>query len=226
MPKFVLLFGPPGAGKGTQAQKLTLELALPHVASGDLFRFNLQNKTPLGILAKDFMDKGELVPDDVTIRMIRERLQQPDAASGALLDGFPRTVPQAEALDALLTELGGKVDVVLSLNAQDAILLARLTSRWVCKGPQQHVYNIITKPPMTHGVCDVCGEALHQREDDTRAAQQKRLAVFRAQTEPLITHYTSRGLLRVILAERSVESVTFQILEALRFLNRSEAKTA
>lgn len=187
MPKYILLFGAPGAGKGTQADILRQTFGLPQVASGDLFRLHLKNETELGQLARQYMDKGELVPDDVTIGMIRTRLQQPDAAHGALLDGFPRTVPQAEALEALLTEFGGKVDAVLHLRVSEATLLARLAGRAVTSG----------------------------RADDTPEVHAKRIQVFLAQTAPLIDYYQQRNLLVDINGEASVEEVTASLLAAL-----------
>ena len=215
MPRYILLFGPPGAGKGTQAQILSKEYGLPQVASGDLFRMNLKKMTPLGQLAKQYMDKGELVPDDVTVRMIRERLEQPDARPGALLDGFPRTIPQAEALDALLAEFGGKVDVVLHMKVRESVLIERLSARWVCRGPQQHVYNQLSNPPKVPGVCDVCGAELFQRDDDKAEVQAKRIRVFMEQTTPLIEFYRRRGVLREIDGERSVAEVTAQVKRAV-----------
>jgi adenylate kinase len=211
MPKYLLLFGPPGAGKGTQAQILSQGYGLPQVASGDLFRENLKKMTPLGQIAKQYMDKGELVPDDVTIRMIRERLSQPDAQPGALLDGFPRTIPQAEALDQLLVEFSGKVDVVVYIQVRESVLLERLASRWVCRGPQQHVYNLLTHPPQVAGTCDVCGAELFQRDDDKAEVQGRRIKVFMEQTAPLIVFYRGRGRLREIDGEQTVSQVTAQV---------------
>lgn len=208
MPRYFLLFGPPGAGKGTQAQILSAEYGLPQVASGDLFRDNLKRLTPLGQLAKQYMDKGELVPDDVTIRMIRERLAQPDAQAGALLDGFPRTVPQAQALDALLAEFGGQVDAVLYMKVREAVLLQRLTSRYVCRGTPPHVYNLLSNPPQVAGRCDVDGTELYQRDDDKVEVQAKRIRVFLEQTAPLIDLYRDRGLLIEIDGEGPVAEVT------------------
>lgn len=216
MPHYLLLFGPPGAGKGTQAQILMAEFGLPQVASGDLFRDNLKRMTPLGQLAKQYMDKGELVPDDVTVAMIRERLAQPDARPGALLDGFPRTIPQAEALDCLLAEFGGKVDVVLSIRVRESVLLERLASRYVCRGPQQHVFNLVTNPPRTAGKCDVCGADLFQRDDDKAEVQARRIKVFFEQTAPLAEFYRRRGQLVEIDGERPVAAVTEQMRAAVK----------
>jgi adenylate kinase len=193
MPTYILLIGGPGAGKGTQAEALVAKYGLPQVASGDLFRDNLKRSTELGQLAKGYMDRGELVPDDVTVAMIRQRLQQPDAHNGTILDGFPRTVPQAEALDKLLAEFGGKTDVVLYIKVPEDLLLDRLSGRWICRGPQQHVYHMLYNPPKTPGVCDVDGTELFQRADDTREVQQNRIQVFLKQTAPLIEYYMQRG---------------------------------
>src|SRR5574341_19617 len=212
MPIYFILLGGPGAGKGTQAQFLCQQFGVPQVASGDLFRDNLKRQTPLGQLARQYMDKGELVPDDVTIKMIRERLSQPDAAPGALLDGFPRTVPQAEALDQLLSEFGGKVNAVLYVKVRENVLLERLSGRWTCRGAQQHTYHMLFNPPRVAGKCDVDGTELYQRPDDTAEVQANRIKVFFAQTSPLIEFYQKRGQLVEIDGERPIPEVT----EALR----------
>lgn len=212
MPTYLILFGAPGAGKGTQAQILREQLGLPQVASGDLFRDNLKRMTPLGQLAKQYMDKGELVPDDVTINMIRERLQQPDAKEGALLDGFPRTVGQAEGLDRLLAEFDGRVNAVLYIKVSEPALLERLSGRWICRGAQQHTYHMLFNPPKVAGVCDVDGTELFQREDDKAEVQARRIRVFFEQTAPLIELYRQRGLLVEIDGEQPIPAVT----EALR----------
>lgn len=215
MSRYFLLFGPPGAGKGTQSRILSTEYHLLTVASGDLFRDNLKHQTPLGQMARQYIERGELVPDDVTVSMIRERLSQPDAAPGALLDGFPRTLAQAHALDALLAEFGGRVNSVLFMKVRESILLERLSARWVCRGPEQHVYNVITNPPQTAGVCDVDGEALYQREDDKAEVQGKRLRIFFEQTAPLIEFYRSRGVLTEIDGEQPMVVVTERIRAAV-----------
>jgi adenylate kinase len=208
MPTYLLLLGAPGAGKGTQADVLCQEFQLPHVASGDLFRDNLKRATPLGQLAKQYMDRGELVPDDVTIKMIRERLQAPDAKGGALLDGFPRTVPQAEALDTLLAEFGGKVTTVLYIKVGEKSLLERLSGRWICRGAQQHAYHLLFNPPKAAGKCDVDGTELYQRDDDTAEVQARRIKVFLEQTAPLISFYQQRGQLLEVDGEQSIQGVT------------------
>jgi adenylate kinase len=215
MPTYILFMGAPGAGKGTQAQILRDEFGLPQVASGDLFRDNLKRMTPLGRHAKTYMDKGELVPDDVTIDMIRQRLREPDAARGAVLDGFPRTIAQAEGLDKLLAEFSGKVNVALYLDVRDAVLLERLAGRWVCRGPQQHTFHLLFNPPKAAGKCDVCGAELYQRDDDTAEVQARRIKVFLEQTAPLIEFYTGRGQLIRIDGEQPVAQVTAELRAAV-----------
>jgi adenylate kinase len=207
MPLYILLLGAPGAGKGTQAQMLCEHYGLPHVASGDLFRDNLKRSTPLGQLARQYMDRGELVPDDVTIKMIRERLSQPDAKTGALLDGFPRTVPQAEALDPLLADFGGRVSVVLYVKAREEVLLERLAGRWICRGAEQHAYHLVFNPPKVAGRCDVDGTELYQRADDKAEVQARRIRVFFEQTAPLIEYYRQRQLLVEIDGEQPIPAV-------------------
>ncbi len=216
MPTYLLLLGGPGAGKGTQADVLCQEFQLPHVASGDLFRDNLKRSTPLGQLAKQYMDRGELVPDDVTIQMIRGRLQQPDAKGGALLDGFPRTVPQAVALDTLLAEFGGQVTTVLYIKAGEKALLERLSGRWICRGAQQHVYHLLFNPPKTAGKCDVDGTELYQRADDTAEVQSRRIKVFMEQTAPLISFYQQRGQLVEVDGEQGIEAVSGALRAAVK----------
>ena len=220
MPNYILFMGAPGAGKGTQAQILREEFGLPQVASGDLFRDNLKRQTPLGQLAKQYMDKGELVPDGVTIDMIRQRLCEPDAAHGAVLDGFPRTIPQAEGLDGLLAEFGGQVNTALYLNVQEAALLERLSGRWVCRGAQQHTYHMLFNPPKTAGVCDVCGAELYQRDDDKADVQARRIKVFIEQTAPLVGFYRERGQLVEIDGEQPVAVVSDVLRAAVKTVLR------
>jgi adenylate kinase len=215
MPIYVILLGGPGAGKGTQAQILSEQYRLPHVASGDLFRDNLKRETALGLLAKQYMNRGELVPDGVTIDMIRERLRMPDAADGVLLDGFPRTIPQAEGLDKLLAEFGGRVNAVLYVKVRENVLLERLSGRWICRGPEQHTYHLVFHPPKVPGRCDVDGAELYQREDDTPEAHAKRIRVFFEQTAPLIEFYTGRRLLVAVDGEQSVPEVTAALRAAV-----------
>jgi adenylate kinase len=214
MPTYVVLLGPPGAGKGTQAQLVSKKLGLPHVSSGDIFRENLKAETELGKLARGFMDRGELVPDDVTIAMIRERLSRPDCAPGALLDGFPRTPAQAKALDTMLAELGGKVDVVPYINVPEAVLVERLTGRWTCRA-QGHVFHEKYNPPEKAGRCDFDGSELYQREDDKAETVINRIRVYLNQTMPLIDHYRRNGVLVEVDGTQPIEGVSADLLAAL-----------
>jgi len=215
MPTYLLLMGGPGAGKGTQAQVLREKFGLPQIASGDLFRDNLKRQTPLGQLARQYMDRGELVPDDVTISMVRERLQQPDAHDGAMLDGFPRTVPQAQALDSLLAEFGGRVNLALYIKVPEPMLLERLAGRWTCRGPGQHTYHMLFNPPKHDKVCDIDSTELYQRTDDTAEVQSRRIRVFFEQTAPLIEFYRQRGVLREIDGEQPIDKVTADMIGAV-----------
>jgi len=215
MPTYLLLMGGPGAGKGTQAQVLREKFGLPQIASGDLFRDNLKRQTPLGQLARQYMDRGELVPDDVTISMVRERLQQPYAHDGAMLDGFPRTVPQAQALDSLLAEFGGRVNLALYIKVPEPMLLERLAGRWTCRGPGQHTYHMLFNPPKHDKVCDIDGTELYQRTDDTAEVQSRRIRVFFEQTAPLIEFYRQRGVLREIDGQQPIDKVTADMIGAV-----------
>lgn len=213
--KFVVLMGGPGAGKGTQAKRLEKELGLPQVATGDLFRENLKNETELGKLAKTYMDAGELVPDEVTVAMVRERLKRPDCAGGALFDGFPRTIPQAEALEELLAEKGARVNVVPYIHVDPDVLLQRLAGRWTC--PEcGRVYHTLFNPPEESGVCDVDGAALYQREDDTEETQRRRIKVYFEQTTPLLDYYREKGLLVEVDGEQSIDAVFADLLKVIR----------
>lgn len=214
MSQDIVLLGPPGAGKGTQADMLSRQLGVPHVASGDLFRDHLKRQTELGQLAQSYMDRGELVPDEVTIAMIRQRLAQPDCRAGVILDGFPRTVPQADALDGVLAEQGRAITHVPYVKVSDAVLLERLTARWTCRNCQA-VYNVVARPPRQAGVCDVCGGALYQRVDDTPQTQQRRVQVYHAQTVPLITYYRARGVLIEIDGEQGIDAVQAALVRAV-----------
>lgn len=214
MPTYIVLLGPPGAGKGTQAQIVSARLGLPHISSGDIFRENLKNQTELGIHAKGFIDRGELVPDDVTIGMIRERLSRPDCQSGALLDGFPRTPQQAEALVGILAEYNGRVAAVPYINVPEAVLIERLTGRWTCRA-SGHIFHEKFSPPRQPGRCDHDGSDLYQREDDKAETVSRRIRVYFEQTMPLIDYYRRKGLLVELDGRQSIEKVSADLLAAL-----------
>lgn len=212
MQRVLILLGPPGAGKGTQAVRLSAALSLPHVSTGDLFRENLKHGTPLGATARSFMDAGKLVPDEVVIGMLFERVAKPDCVQGFLLDGFPRTVAQAEALDARLA----KDDVrALSLEVSDAILLERLTGRHTCRACG-NVHHERFSPPAQAGRCDRCGGELYQRPDDARNVIEQRLAVYREQTAPVERHYASRGKRTAVAGDRHPDQVFDALMGAWR----------
>lgn len=217
----LVLVGPPGAGKGTQAQFIAEHLAIPKISTGDIFRANVNEGTPLGLQAKVFMDRGDLVPDDVTIDMVRLRLAEPDAGPGFLLDGFPRTVPQAEVLDDLLVEDGVKLDVVLELVVDDDEVIRRLSGRRTCRSCN-HIWHVDFDPPQTAGVCDLDGGELFQRDDDKPETIKNRLEVYDDQTAPLIAYYAGRGLLVGIDATGPVDDITERAIDALRPLHSSE----
>jgi adenylate kinase len=212
---YIVLLGPPGAGKGTQAQILAEKFNLVHVSSGDLFRENLKNKTELGQKAQSFVDRGELVPDDITIGMVRDRLMKSDCVNGAILDGFPRTPAQAEALTQLLADLGGKVVSVPLIYVPDEVLIERLTGRWTCQA-QGHVYHEKNNPPKVTGICDLDGSALYQREDDKRETVMRRIQVYQDQTAPLIEHYREQGLLVQVDGTIGIGHVTDQLVKAIK----------
>lgn len=211
----LVMLGPPGAGKGTQAALLAERISIPHVASGDLFRDAVSAQTELGLTAKSYMDRGELVPDDVTVAMVRERLLKPDCEKGIILDGFPRTIDQAEALRNLFTEQGKAIDAALLIDAPEDELVRRLSSRWTCRGCQA-IYNIISNPPQQKGKCDICGGELYQRSDDVPQTVRNRIQVYWQQTSPLIDYYRDEGLLTTIKSEGGIERVQEKILETLR----------
>ncbi len=212
MPLYFVMLGAPGAGKGTQAKGVCDRYGLVHVSSGDLFRDNLKRQTELGKLAQSYMERGDLVPDDVTIRMVAERLGRPDCAAGAVLDGFPRTPAQAAALDQTLAGLGGRVNAVPYIQVDEALLLERLTGRWTCRGPGAHVYHMKYNPPRQPGVCDVDGTELYQREDDKAETVQRRITEYLTKTAPLIEYYRERNLLVEIDGAQPIEQVTADLL--------------
>ena len=202
----VAFLGPPGAGKGTQARDLAREWNVPHVATGDMLREAAAAGTPLGREAKGYMDRGALVPDDVIIRMIAERLAKPDARSGFLLDGFPRTIAQAEALERLLKDLGQALERVVYFDVSEPELLRRLTGRRVCRNCQT-AFHLVSAPPKTAGVCDRCGGELYQRDDDSEATVRNRLGVYARQTAPLLDWYRARGLLSSVRGEGTISDI-------------------
>lgn len=211
---YIVLLGVPGAGKGTQAKLLEQSLGLPQISTGDIFRYNLKHETELGRLARSYMDRGDLVPDAVTIRMVEERLQQPDCARGAILDGFPRNLAQAEALDRMTAPYGG-VKVAPLIHVDDEETLRRITGRRTCRTCGA-VYHILYNPPKVAGVCDVDGGELYQREDDTEETVRNRLYVYYKQTAPLIGYYFAKGLLREIDGTRPIEEVHAALLAVIR----------
>lgn len=202
----IVLLGAPGAGKGTQAAKLIETYGLVHISTGDILRKAVADKTPLGIAAKGFMDKGELVPDEVVIGLVKARLQEPDAAAGFILDGFPRTVPQADALGVALEELGKGIDAAVSVEVDTPLLLDRLTARRTCRGCGA-IFNVLAQPEAASGVCLKCGGELYQRDDDTVETVSNRLAVYEHNTAPLIEYYRERGLLRPVDGNQPVDDV-------------------
>lgn len=203
----IILLGPPGAGKGTQAESIKAKWDIAHISTGDILRANVKAGTELGKAAKRYMDEGGLVPDELIIAMMESRLQEDDAKKGFMLDGFPRTSGQAEALDKLLDRLNLKLDAVIELSVADDVVVKRLTSRRVC-GRCGEIYNTVAKPPRVDSVCDKCGGEVVQRDDDTEAVIRKRLAVFREQTAPLIEYYRNKGILMTADAAGAKDSVS------------------
>jgi adenylate kinase len=212
----IVLVGPPGAGKGTQAAFLAKNLSIPHISTGDLFRANISQQTELGKLAKSYMDAGNLVPDEVTIGMAKDRMEQPDAEGGFLLDGFPRNVSQAEALDEVLQTESMKLDAVLDLEVPEEEVVKRIAGRRICRKDSSHVFHVTYSKPKQEGVCDVCGGELYQRDDDTEETVRKRLEVYHTQTEPIIDYYKAQGLVVTISALGKVDEVTARAMEALQ----------
>ncbi|MFG1808809.1 adenylate kinase [Streptomyces sp. NPDC049040] len=212
----IVLVGPPGAGKGTQAAYLAENLSIPHISTGDLFRANISQGTELGKQAKAFMDAGRLVPDEVTIGMAEDRLLQPDAAQGFLLDGFPRNVGQAQALDAFLAKTHVTLDAVLDLEVPEEEVVKRIAGRRLCRNDGGHVFHVEYNPPAAEGVCDTCGGELYQRSDDTEEAVRIRLEEYHSKTEPIIDYYKQQGLVQTIPALGKVAEVTRRAMDALR----------
>lgn len=211
----IVLLGAPGAGKGTQAAKMVEEFALPHISTGDIFRKAVADGTPLGLEAKRYMDAGELVPDEVTIGIVKERLSQPDCEAGFILDGFPRTAPQADALAAALTAMGRALDAVVLVDVPLDALVARLTSRRQCRACGR-IYNVMGEMPAAADTCDTCGEEVYQRADDSVETVTNRLSVYERNTQPLIEYYRDKGLLRSIDGDRGVDAVHADVAALLR----------
>ncbi|MEU8682275.1 adenylate kinase [Streptomyces sp. NPDC048611] len=211
----IVLVGPPGAGKGTQAAYLAKNLAIPHISTGDLFRANISQGTPLGVEAKSYMDAGNLVPDSVTIGMAEDRMEQPDAADGFLLDGFPRNLGQAKALDEYLKDNHLKLDAVLDLEVPEDEVVKRIAGRRICRNDSSHVFHAEYNKPKAEGVCDVCGGELYQRDDDREETVRKRLEVYHTETEPIIDYYKAQGLVVDIPAMGKVDEVTQRAMAAL-----------
>lgn len=210
----LILLGPPGAGKGTQAARIVEDYSIPHISTGDMLRDAVKNQTAMGLEAKRYMDAGDLVPDSVVIGIVKDRLQQPDTSGGFLLDGFPRTIPQAEALDETLDSIGRGVSKALAILVDDEELVKRLSGRYICRECQAPFHTVFSPPAVT-GVCDKCGGELYQRDDDSEATVRNRLAVYARQTEPLIAYYDSQGVLVRIDGEQSPEKVYAAIKESI-----------
>ena len=205
-PIYLILLGPPMSGKGTQSARLSRQLGIPQVSSGDLFRNNIKNQTELGLEAKTYIDRGDLVPDEITIGMVAQRLNQPDCAGGALLDGFPRTIPQAEELDRILSDLGASLTGVLSVAVPEDVLVERASGRRICRTCGKS-YHLAFNPPQEMGKCDVDGGELYQRQDDLPETVRQRLAVYQKLTSPLSAYYQERGIVTEINGDQAIGDV-------------------
>ncbi len=210
----LIILGAPGAGKGTQASIISEKIGIPHISTGEIFRDNIKNETDLGKLAKEFIDKGQLVPDDITIRIVKNRIEQADCSRGFILDGFPRTVAQANALESSLCKMHQWINKVLDIDVPDEKIIQRMMGRRVCPDCGA-TYHLIHKPPVNPDKCDVCSGNLKRREDDTEETIRKRLAVYHKQTEPLINYYRDKGLLLVVKGAEDVKDTTEKVLRAL-----------
>jgi len=210
----LVMFGAPGAGKGTQAKRLSERLGVPHISTGNMLRENIEQGTELGRAARSYMDRGELVPDDIINGMVRVRLEESDCEHGFILDGYPRTIPQAEALDRMLGEMGIELDAVFDLEVPDEEIVRRLSGRRVCRRCGAS-YHVVFNPPKQPGVCDVCGGELYQREDDTEEAVLNRIAVYKRKTKPLLEYYVRQGLLRTVDGTGSIDEIFGRLLGLL-----------
>jgi adenylate kinase len=208
------MLGAPGAGKGTQAQMICDKYGIPHISTGDLFRANIKNGTELGKKAKDYMDKGQLVPDELTVQLLLDRVANPDCSNGYVLDGFPRTIPQADVLDRELTKLGDKVDFAINVDVPDENIIRRMSGRRACLkcGATYHIEHI---PPKTEGICDRCGSELVQRDDDKPETVKSRLDVYHEQTQPLIEYYNEKNILKTVDGTRDLNDVFSDIVKIL-----------
>lgn len=210
----LIMLGAPGAGKGTQAKKISAKYEIPHISTGDIFRANIKGGTELGMKAKAFMDQGQLVPDEITIGMLLDRIKEDDCKNGYVLDGFPRTIPQAESLTKALTELGDKIDWAVNVDVPDENIISRMSGRRACLGCGQ-TYHIVYNAPKQEGVCDACGETLVLRDDDKPETVKKRLEVYHEQTQPLIDYYKAAGVLAEVDGTKDLENVFQDIVKIL-----------
>jgi len=211
----IVFMGPPGAGKGTQAERIVEAFGIPHISTGDAFRLAMSQGTPLGVQAKSFVDQGLLVPDEITNGIVKERLEKPDCDKGFLLDGFPRTIAQAEALDTMLSSMGKRIDHVINLKVDRSLLLDRLTGRRICKSCGA-TYHVLFNPPKKEGICDKCSGELYQRSDDTEEKVGTRLDEYTNKTAPLLEYYANKGLLREVDGQQDIDEVTAAIASLLR----------
>ncbi len=212
----IVLLGGPGSGKGTQAKMLTDKINVPQISTGDIFRAAVKEGTPMGIKAKSYMDKGELVPDDVVVGVVEERLTKPDLEGGYMLDGFPRTLPQAEALDSILQKAGQSIDHAILVDVPDEELVKRLSGRRTCPNSDcGKMYHVMFNPPKKEGICDACGGELYQRDDDKEATIRERLTVYNSQTAPLIDYYDKKGLLRRVEGVGDINDIFDRIMKVL-----------
>ena len=217
----IIMLGAPGAGKGSQASRIAKEYQLPHISTGDIFRANLKEETELGKRAKSFMDKGELVPDDITIAMLLDRIHKEDCKNGYILDGFPRTIPQAEALKEALAKKDEKIDLALDVEASDELIIKRMAGRRTCPACGA-IYHIVTLPPKTEGICDRCGADLIQRKDDNEETVKNRLKIYHEVTEPLISYYKKEGILEEIDGAEELDKVFEKVKRIIHERSRSD----
>lgn len=210
----IVLLGAPGAGKGTQAKIISEKLSIPHISTGDIFRSNIKGNTSLGMKVKEYLDKGELVPDELTVEIVKDRLGKPDCAKGYILDGFPRTIPQAEYLDNVLNEMNTKLDVALLIEVKDEDIIERMSGRRVCNNCGA-TYNVVFNPTKIEGICDVCNSSVIQRADDAAETVLNRLETYHKQTQPLINYYEKAGKLVVAIGAGEVEETSSRVMKAL-----------